>query len=156
MHTIVGGFPAYLPVNAYLLDCGCGTGRPVAKMIVESGGHVHGVDFAPAMVELSRKQVPHWTCKKANMLEYAHTISFNRIIVRLYPFALTREEITTMARKWAKWIAPEGLLLMVQNTVPLHRKCLTKMENMLEACDPDSRMRHIPQRWPPKAVGMSS
>ena len=112
LHDAVKTCLDHLPTNASVLDCGCGTGKPVSEMIVDSGRRVHGIDFSPIMVELSRKQVPSGTFEMANMLEYVPSERFDGIIAMLSLFELSREEITTMGRKWGEWLKPGGKLLI--------------------------------------------
>jgi SAM-dependent methyltransferase len=49
---------AELGSGAAVLDLGCGTGLPTSRQLAEAGCRVTGVDFAPAMVELARRNVP--------------------------------------------------------------------------------------------------
>ena len=46
-----------LPSDASVLECGCGTDKPVSSLIAESGRQPHGIEFSLTMVELSKKQV---------------------------------------------------------------------------------------------------
>ena len=71
LHTIVRLFLSLLPSDASVLDCGCGTGKPVSSMIAESGRQLHGIDFSHTMVELSKKQVPGGELQCCSMLDYA-------------------------------------------------------------------------------------
>lgn len=41
-----------------VLDVGCGGGQPTARQLADAGCQVVGVDTAPAMLELARKNVP--------------------------------------------------------------------------------------------------
>jgi len=59
-----------LPSDARVIDCGCGTGRPVAEMVMRSGRAVHGIDLSEKMVEICREQVPGGTFQAVSMLEY--------------------------------------------------------------------------------------
>ena len=112
LRQIVQRFLEMLPANTYVLDCGCGTGKPVAGLIVESGRRVHGIDLSQNMVNLSRKQVPGGSFERTNMLDYSPTEDFHGIIAMLSLFELTREEVTTMAAKWFQWLCPNGMLLI--------------------------------------------
>lgn len=110
--NVVQKYLNMLPISAQILDCGSGTGRPVAKAIAESGRHVHGIDMSSGMVSLSRKAVPSGTFEVANMLEYAPTLCYDGAVASLSIFELTRQELTTMAHKWCQWLKPGGLLLI--------------------------------------------
>ena len=115
IHQTVPIFLEFLPTsNARVLDCGCGTGKPVAHMLAARGLHVFGIDVSQTMVDLSRKQVPSGTFERANMLEYkAPSEGFHAVVVSLALFVFEREETTIMASKWFQWLQPGGVILLV-------------------------------------------
>ena len=135
-----------LPPTASILDCGSGTGKPVAVAIAASGRHVHGIDLSAGMVSLSRKAVPGGTFEVANMLEYAPPAQtdgsgYDGVVASLSIFELSRSEVGTMSRKWFEWLRAGGLLLI--NTFAAEaceqvkdgnwdadRQCATKVEWM--------------------------
>lgn len=116
-HENIRRFLDLLPASdARVLDCGCGTGKPVSHMVAARGHRVWGIDISQAMVDLSRKQVPNGSFERANMLEYeAPTDHFHGIVASLSLFELEREEITSMAPKWFQWLQPSGLLMLAVN-----------------------------------------
>ena len=101
-----------LPTSAHILDCGCGTGKPVAKAIVDSGRRVHGIDLSAGMVSLCLKAVPSGTFEVVNMLEYAPTTRYEGVVASLSIFELDRQEVEMMAQRWFQWLKPGGLLLI--------------------------------------------
>ena len=101
-----------LPLPSQVLECGPGTGRPIAEMVAKSGRHIHGVDIAPGMVEICCKQVPEGSFEVANMLEFTPKTRYHGIIASLSIFELTREQITTMTQKWSSWLEPGGFLFI--------------------------------------------
>lgn len=112
LHNAVQNYLKKLPTSAIILDCGCGTGKPVAKAIADSGRHVHGIDISSAMVSLSGKAVPSGTFEIVNMLDYAPTVSYDGVVASLSIFQLSRHEFTKMSHKWSQWLKPGGLLLI--------------------------------------------
>ena len=98
--------------DARVLDCGSGTGKPTAHMIAESGRAVYGIDQSKTMVELSKEQVPDGSFETVNMVDYTPATDFGGIVAMLSLFELSREEITSMACKWFKWLQPGGYLLI--------------------------------------------
>jgi len=48
-----------LPANATVLDLGCGTGIPVAKVLLDEGMRIYGVDASPTMVQTFRQNFPN-------------------------------------------------------------------------------------------------
>ncbi|MCJ1460685.1 hypothetical protein MMC28_011067 [Mycoblastus sanguinarius] len=112
LYKIVQTWLNLLPLDARVLDCGCGTGKPVADLIAKSGRHIHGIDFSEGMVELSRKQVPEGSFERASMLDYDPTLEFDGVVANLSLFQLRREEFTWMAQNLFRWLKPGGFLLI--------------------------------------------
>lgn len=113
LENVVQKYLLMLPASALVLDCGSGTGKPVAKAIGESGRRVHGIDMSSGMVALSRDAVPSGTFEVANMLEYAApTASHDGVVASLSIFELGRHEVAAMSRKWFRWLKPGGVLLI--------------------------------------------
>ena len=112
LRAIVHKYSTMLPASAHILECGSGTGNPVASTIVSTGRRIHGIDMASGMVALSQKAVPGGTFEVANMLEYVPTVSYDGCVASLSIFELSREEVGTMSRKWGQWLKPGGLLLI--------------------------------------------
>ena len=48
-----------LPLQATVLDLGCGTGVPISKALMDEGMRLYGIDAAPALVETFRLNFPH-------------------------------------------------------------------------------------------------
>jgi SAM-dependent methyltransferase len=51
-------FCALLAKDAHILDLGCGSGEPIARHLIASGFDVVGVDSAPEMITLFRRNFP--------------------------------------------------------------------------------------------------
>lgn len=137
LRKVVQHFVSLLPSDATVLDCGCGTGKPVSFMIAESGRRLYGIDLSPTMVELSQKQVSKGTFQQCNMLQYAPSspASFGGITAVLSLFGLTRAEITLMAQNFYQWVQPGGFILL---GVIGAEDCKTKPEQY----DPDGECAH--------------
>ena len=112
LHSAVQRYLNMLPASARILDCGPGTGKPVAKAIADSGRHVHGIDISSGMISLSRKAVPSGTFEVVSMLQYAPTVSYDGAVASLSFFEFSRQEVTAMSHKWMQWLKPGGLLLI--------------------------------------------
>ena len=142
LRQMVQKFAGMLPPDAHVLECGSGTGKPVAEAIIQSGLHIHGIDIAHGMVALSQKQVPGGTFEVADMLQYQPSKQYHGIIASLSTFTLSRDELRKMSQKWCEWLLPGGLLLI--NTFRLE-DCTKQVKP--EAYDPDG-LGAINIRWP--------
>ncbi|KAL6721845.1 hypothetical protein ACLMJK_000950 [Lecanora helva] len=111
-HRVIQSFLELVPNDGHIFDCGCGTGKPVAHMIAESGRRVSGIDFSKTMVELSSQQVQTGSFEQANMLDYTPVDALDGVVAAFSLFELTREEITLMSHKWFEWLRPGGFLLI--------------------------------------------
>ena len=109
---ILETYTAHLPRSSTVLDCGCGTGKPVADMLAQRGFRVHGIDWSATMVQFSRDQVPGGTFEQVNMLDYRPSVRFDGIIALFSLFPLERSELEDMAAKWGRWIKPGGYFLL--------------------------------------------
>ncbi|KAL8663994.1 MAG: hypothetical protein Q9202_003411 [Teloschistes flavicans] len=103
---------SYLSPGTTVLECGCGTGVPIARTIADGGLKYHGIDVASGMVEVCRKQVPEGTYEVVSMLDYVPKIEYDGIVASLSHFELTPKEHAKMARNWFQWTKPGGHLLI--------------------------------------------
>ncbi|MCJ1333755.1 hypothetical protein MMC10_010455 [Thelotrema lepadinum] len=66
-----------VPLDAIVLDIGCGTVKPTASMIVDSGSKVHGIDFSSGMISICREQVSKGFFEQADILDYQPSSRFD-------------------------------------------------------------------------------
>lgn len=144
-----------LPSDAPVFDCGCGTGKPVAKMIVDSGRQVHGIDLTPSMVSLCRQQVPSGSFEVANMLEFRPTQEYDGIIASLSLFELNRQDLTSMPTRWFKWMKPGGLLLIATVAAEDVEKQVKEKQVEAKAFDRDGEFARVEWKFMDKDVLIS-
>ena len=60
-------FLALLPAGGEVLDLGCGSGRPIARYLIEQGHPVTGVDTSPELIALCSERFPDQTWVVADM-----------------------------------------------------------------------------------------
>jgi SAM-dependent methyltransferase len=62
------------PEGAFILDLGCGTGRPMAEYVIGRGRHVIGVDQAEALLALAKASFPReqWLLASIESYEVRH------------------------------------------------------------------------------------
>ena len=101
-----------LPKEGRILDNGSGTGKPVARTIVDSGRDVKGIDYSDTMVALSSKQVPEGEFEHVSMLDYQTKEEYAGIVASLSLFERSRKELEHMAKSWFQWLRPGGYLLI--------------------------------------------
>jgi ubiquinone/menaquinone biosynthesis C-methylase UbiE len=107
-----------LPANARVLDVGCGTGRPVAKVLAAAGHCVTGYDVSPTMIEIARTQIPGATFDVADLRTLDQPArSWDAVVVCYSLLQLTRAEIDAALAKFADWLAPGGSFLLA--TMPV-------------------------------------
>ncbi|ESZ93279.1 hypothetical protein SBOR_6317 [Sclerotinia borealis F-4128] len=93
-----------LSPNASVLDIGSGTGIPTFLSIVQSGRKLHGIDFSPAMISLSRTNVLGGTFELVDMLQYRPSQQFDAAFAIFSLFHFIREEMEIVAGKWRGWL----------------------------------------------------
>ena len=94
-----------------VLDLGCGTGRPIAQYLVDRRCRVTGVDGAPAMVDLFRRNVPEAEAIVADMRGLELGQDFDAILAWDSFFHLSPDDQRAMIPVFAAHAAPRGLLM---------------------------------------------
>ena len=56
--TWLDRFLALLPQHSNILDLGCGSGKPIAQYLIESGHNITGVDASDSMLEMAKQNFP--------------------------------------------------------------------------------------------------
>ena len=113
LHRIIDRLLSFVPSKGKILDCGCGTGKPVADKIANASRLVYGIDLSQKMIDVSREQVPTGVFERCNMLEYSPSERFNGIVANLSLFYLTRTELTSLAQKWYEWLVEDDGYLLI-------------------------------------------
>ena len=65
--------------QAYILDLGCGTGRPISQYFIEQRHQITGVDFSSNMLEIAQKSFPEQNWVAGDI----RNISLKQKLVRL-------------------------------------------------------------------------
>jgi len=113
---------ANLKPGSRVLDIGCGTGVPVAKMLAGENMQVVGTDVAPNMVAIAQKEV-EGKFKIADMVDYQPEGTFDAIFVIYSQLGLTYAAFHKAARRFAQALRPGGLFVVGQSPaddVPLN------------------------------------
>ena len=101
-----------LPINASVLDAGCGAGVPISLMLSERF-KVTGVDFSEAQIGLARKQVPlaNFICRDMTKLDFPEN-SFDGICSYYAIIHIPREEHQPLLMDFYRMLKPNGLALL--------------------------------------------
>ncbi|MFB6720456.1 class I SAM-dependent methyltransferase [Kribbella sp. NPDC056345] len=98
-----------LPVRAQVLDLGCGSGVPVAKVLAEAGHLVTGVDISEVQVARARERVPAATFLQADAttLDLAAD-SFDAIVSFYALIHIPVDEQEALLQRIGTWLRPGG------------------------------------------------
>lgn len=101
-----------LPVNASILDVGCGAGIPIAQMLSEHF-KVTGMDFSEAQIELAKKNVPNanFICQDMTKLDFPEN-SFDGICSYYAIIHIPREEHQSLLENFYKMLKSSGYALL--------------------------------------------
>jgi 2-polyprenyl-3-methyl-5-hydroxy-6-metoxy-1,4-benzoquinol methylase len=103
---------ARLPDAARVLDLGCGAGVPVAHRLAERGFEVVGIDGSIEQIRLARRNVPQAEFIHADMTAVALLPRSFDAVAAFYSIThVPREEHTTLLRRIADWLKPDGLFI---------------------------------------------
>lgn len=106
---LLGVLPA---TPARIADLGCGTGT-LARLLVDDGFAVDGLDFSPAMIERARAKVPGAQFVVGDASDPALTAgSYDAVLCRHVLWALP-EPATAFAR-WVHLLKPDGVVVLVE------------------------------------------
>lgn len=106
-------FSNYLPRNARILDAGCGAGVPCARLLVQAGFEVVGVDFSSNMLRLARKSVPEATLIKEDMTRLGfRDNSFDGLVALYSIIHVPREMHASLYQSFHRILKSGGIMLI--------------------------------------------
>ena len=104
-----------LPKGAFILDLGSGTGKPYAKLLVDRGFQVLGIDISYRMIELARKYVPQAEFIKMSMTEIEYKDLFDGVFCSYSMLLLNPPLFKDVARRIGDSLKNDGLLYLSLN-----------------------------------------
>jgi ubiquinone/menaquinone biosynthesis C-methylase UbiE len=108
-NALVERIATLLPPGGAVLDLGCGTGVPTARILTGSGHRVVGVDVSEGMLKLAREQVPGAEFVRANVRDLPDDYgTFDAATAFFSLLMLSRAEIESTLAKVAGWVKPGG------------------------------------------------
>jgi cyclopropane fatty-acyl-phospholipid synthase-like methyltransferase len=100
--------------GARVLDLGCGAGVPAARILVDEGFSVTGVDVSEVQIARARALVPEAEFVVADMATWEPASGAFDAIVSLYALIhLPIADQQTLIPRLATWLAPGGSLLAI-------------------------------------------
>jgi SAM-dependent methyltransferase len=104
-------FLALIPPGGEVLDLGCGSGRPMARRLIEQGRRVTGVDSSPELIALCLQRFPDQTWLVADMRALHLGQRFGGILAWHSVFHLTPTDQEAMFAVFAAHAAPGAPLM---------------------------------------------
>lgn len=109
--ALVERIGALLPAGTSILDLGCGTGVPTARLLTESDHRVVGVDISEGMLRLARNQVPAAEFVHADFKDLPDDFGrFDAATAFFSLLMLSKAEIERVLTRAAVWVKPGGYL----------------------------------------------
>ncbi|WP_371321255.1 class I SAM-dependent methyltransferase [Achromobacter seleniivolatilans] len=99
-------------IHSRVLDLGCGTGRPVADLVIQRKLHLIGVDNSPAMLALARRRLPGCEWVLAPIEEFVLTSEVAAVVVWDSIFHIPREHHAQIFQKVRTWLATGASFLL--------------------------------------------
>jgi ubiquinone/menaquinone biosynthesis C-methylase UbiE len=107
--ALVEKISSLVPAGSPVLDLGCGTGVPTAKILAESDHRVVGVDISEGMLRLAREQVPAAEFRHADFKDLPDDFgSFDAVTAFFSLLMLSKADIEKTLTKVARWLKPGG------------------------------------------------
>ena len=114
-NPLIDFFCNNIPKNGLVLDLGSGTGLPFAKLFVEKGFDVLGVDISSQMIKIAQKNVPLANFKELSMTDLDYNKKFDGVFSSYSMLLLSPQLFRDVAKKIAKSLKNNGLLYLSLN-----------------------------------------
>lgn len=105
-----------LPLNATVLDLGCGTGKPIFEYLIGKGIEVVGLDASSVMLAIAKANFPQARFIEQDMRLLDLGRKFDAIIAWHSFFHLPAADQPEMFNLFEKHLNPEGILLFTSGT----------------------------------------
>ncbi|MDQ6615012.1 MAG: class I SAM-dependent methyltransferase [Actinomycetota bacterium] len=97
-----------------MLDLGCGAGVPAARLLVEAGFEVAGIDISEVQIERARSLVPGARFSCADMVTWeAMPASFDAVVSFYALIHVPLEDQRRLIPRLARWLRMGGYLLAI-------------------------------------------
>ena len=104
-------FCALLPAGGTVLDIGCGSGLPIARDLIRRGFDVTGIDAAPTMLALFRRNLPGAPAQLMDMRRLRLDRRFSGLVAWDSFFHLSPDDQRPMFARFRAHAAPGAALM---------------------------------------------
>ena len=101
-----------LPQSPKVLDLGCGTGIPIADLLVDRGADVVGVDRSKGLLDLARSNVPAADFVHGDVVTFNAEGRYDGVVLWDVIFHIERHKHRDILERIAGWLRPQGLLIV--------------------------------------------
>lgn len=105
-------FISKLPRNGKILDLGCGSGTPIAKLLANSGFSVLGVDRSEKLLEVAKNTLPDIAWVHADIDSYAIDTSYDGIVIWDALFHIPHKDHKAILEKIHNGLSEQGLVIL--------------------------------------------
>lgn len=105
-------FIANLPKQAKVLDLGCGSGVPIAKLLDMQGFQVTGIDRSEKLLKKAKENVPRASFYKKDIEDYKINNIYDGIVLWDILFHLPRQEHQPILEKIYNSLSSNGLVIL--------------------------------------------
>lgn len=113
--TLFETFMGSTPEGGQVLDVGSGTGEPYARMLVDAGFDVLGIDIAPQMVEIAMGRVPEAEFVELSMTDMEFKEEFDGALAVFTMLLLDPPRFREVARNISESLRKDGVFYLVLN-----------------------------------------
>ena len=101
-----------------VLDLGCGSGEPVARLLAERGDDVVGVDISRVQVERARALIPSGAFFESDLASFdAEPSSFDAVVSFYALIHSPRDDQEALYPRIASWLRPGGTFVATVGAV---------------------------------------
>jgi 2-polyprenyl-3-methyl-5-hydroxy-6-metoxy-1,4-benzoquinol methylase len=101
-----------LPDRAWVLDIGCGTGRPLAQNVISKGHRVIGIDQADELIKLAQTRFPNEQWILSPIEQYELSNDFHAAIIWDSLFHIDRSQHATILHKVVEKLPKGGKIML--------------------------------------------
>jgi cyclopropane fatty-acyl-phospholipid synthase-like methyltransferase len=107
----VDRFVALASPGGHILDLGCGSGKPIARHLLDRGYRVTGIDASIEMLRLARTNCPEAELVHQDIVALALSGPYDGIVAWDSIFHFPKAQYRTLFESFHRWLVPDAPLL---------------------------------------------